>query len=250
MLLAALKEARPLVLTSHLAAIGTASMSQSSCPQPMEECKPSPPAATILTSTKPFNPFDLVVAPTDRAHTPWTVPTLDNSRLSDDEPWQPKESPNQPLIDSFLGWMPPVPFVMPQQPEVHHPQLCKCADYKPKERRIGKTHQTHFLTFLYHLHLHTPKLGVANVPPPTAVVLTSTSSTSHQDGAKSGPFSPSQGVSTSIRQTGINLPPSHLQLSMYHQQSFLRWSFAQSRLDNPRLTFDIREPSPAVHQDN
>ena len=155
-------------------------MSQSCCPQPMEECKPSPPAATILTSTKPFNPSDLVVAPANRADTPWTVPTLDNSRLSDDEPWQPKESPNQPLIDSFLGWMSPVPFVMPQQPEVHHPQLCKCADYKPKERRIGKTHQTHFLTFLYHLHLHTPKLGVANVPPPITVVLTSTSWTSHQ----------------------------------------------------------------------
>ena len=59
-------------------------------------------------------------------------------RDSDDEPWQPKESPDQPLIDSFLAWMSPVPFNMPQEPAVHHPQLCKCAECKAKERRIGK----------------------------------------------------------------------------------------------------------------
>ena len=35
------------------------------------------------------------------------------------------------------------------------------------------------LTFLYHLHLHAPKLGVVNVPPLATVVLTSTNLTSH-----------------------------------------------------------------------
>ena len=95
MLLAALKEARPPVPTSDLVATGTALMSQSFCLQPMEECKPYLLAATTLTSTKSFNPSALMVAPVDRADTPWTIPTLAYS-------W---------LVLTIFGHVPPKPIL-------------------------------------------------------------------------------------------------------------------------------------------
>lgn len=80
---------------------------------------------------------------------------------SNDKPWQPEESADQPLIDYFLGWMRPVPLVLPPQSQGPHRILCTQVTGSRPERggsQSRRPHQTHFLLDLIHLLLHAPKL--------------------------------------------------------------------------------------------